>query len=255
MRQVYNAVTKQLDTGLFSEHAIFLNYGYRENDLPQRSRVELPERLLNRNCIKLVLEVIADCPLDGVRLLDVGCGRGGTISVVRNYFRAGEVAGLDLSPEAVAFNQRTHRFPGTRFVEGDAERLPFADGSFDVVTNLEWSHSYPDLRAFYRGVYRVLAPGGHFLYTDLFPVSMVDESVSSLRQLGFTLLDDRDITSNVLLSCDEIGAAHFDAFARGNDAESLGNFLGTPGSKVYHDMQQGSSTYRIYKLRRDARAR
>lgn len=251
MRQVYNAVTKQLGAVEYAEQAIFLNYGYKENDRPRRSRVALPERLLNRNCINLVLEVIGDCPLDGVRLLDVGCGRGGTISVVRTYFRAGEVVGLDLSPEAVAFDRRAHRYPNTTFVEGDAERLPFADGSFDVVTNLESSHSYPNLRAFYREVHRVLSPGGHFLYTDLFPVGMVDECVDYLRRLGFTLLDDRDITSNVLSSCDELGAAHFHAFASGNNSESLGNFLGSPGSKVYNDMEQGHSTYRIYKLRRD----
>lgn len=249
MQRVYNAVTQQLNAHEFASHAIFLNYGYRENHLPQRARLALPARLLNRNCIKLVLELFGECPFDETtRFLDIGCGRGGTISVLNTYFGAGEVVGLDLSPEAVAFNQRTHTWPNTRFVQGDAERLPFADGAFDVVTNVESSHSYPDLRAFYREVYRVLAPGGRFLYTDIFPTAMVAECVDALCRLGFTLRDDRDITTNVVASCDEIGAAHFHAFTDGNDAEALGNFLGSPGSKVYNDMQRGYSTYRIFEF-------
>ncbi|MDC3962113.1 methyltransferase domain-containing protein [Polyangium jinanense] len=46
----------------------------------------------------------------------------------------------------MAFNQRTHRFPNTRFVEGDAERLPFADSAFDVVRR-DWHGTFRRLRA------------------------------------------------------------------------------------------------------------
>ncbi|MGR9107108.1 MAG: SDR family NAD(P)-dependent oxidoreductase [Gammaproteobacteria bacterium] len=251
MSRVYNAVTRQLNQSGLAPYAIFLNYGYKENHLPQRATIQLPERLLNRNCIKLVVELFGACNLDAnTRFLDIGCGRGGTISVLRSYFDAKEAYGLDLSPDAVAFNRRTHRWPDTHFLQGDAENLPFPDAYFNVVTNVESSHSYPDLRAFYREVFRVLTPEGRFLYTDLFPVNMAGECVAYLQALGFTLLDEKDITSNVLASCDEIGAAHFHAFADGNDAEALANFLGVPGSKIYNDIQQGYSTYRLYDFKK-----
>ena len=53
-----------------------------------------------------------------------------------------------------------------RYVIGDAQALPFATGSVDVVTNIESSHCYPSLRTFLKEVVRVLRPGGTFAYTD-----------------------------------------------------------------------------------------
>jgi phthiocerol/phenolphthiocerol synthesis type-I polyketide synthase E len=72
------------------------------------------------------------------------------------------VTGIDLALEAVAFCRRTHQNPLVRFEVGDAENLPF-----DVVTNIESSHTYPNLRAFFVQVKRVLAEGGWFLYTAI----------------------------------------------------------------------------------------
>ena len=81
-----------------------------------------------------------------------------------------DVTGVDLSPEAIAFCRRTHRHPRVRFEVGDAEHVPVEDRAFDVVTNVESSHTYPNLRAFFAEVSRVLVSGGLFLYTDLLPV-------------------------------------------------------------------------------------
>jgi ubiquinone/menaquinone biosynthesis C-methylase UbiE len=53
------------------------------------------------------------------------------------------------------------------FVHGDAQSLPFADESFDVVINIEASHGYPDFPRFLAEVARVLRPGGRFLYADV----------------------------------------------------------------------------------------
>ena len=52
-------------------------------------------------------------------------------------------------------------------MEGNAEKLPFADQSFDAVINVEASHCYPRFPQFLDEVARVLRPGGHFLYTDV----------------------------------------------------------------------------------------
>ena len=49
---------------------------------------------------------------------------------------------------------------GLDFVHGDAESLPFSDGSFDAVINVEASHAYPRLTRFLEEVVRVLRPGG-----------------------------------------------------------------------------------------------
>ncbi len=254
MRETYNAVSRQLNTTEFGDLAIYLTFGYRETDAPTYSPIALPDPMLNRNCIKLVLELIGDLPLsEDDRVLDVGCGRGGTLAAIHRFYPTRSLTGLDLSPEAVAFNQRTHTWDGVNFVEGDAENLPFQDASFTLVTNVESSHSYPNLQAFYREVYRVLEPGGHFVYTDLFPTLLYDDCKDDLRRLGFEVLRDRDITRNVLKSCDEIGHTHLETFRDANDLEAMGNFLGVPGSKVYNDMQEGHSLYTILKLRKPRR--
>jgi ubiquinone/menaquinone biosynthesis C-methylase UbiE len=205
--------------------------------------------VLNKNSVRLVLELIGECDLGGRSVLDVGCGRGGLISVIQTYFTPRSVAGLDLSSEAIRFCRRTHGRSGAVFLEGDAERLPFREGSFDVVSNLESSHSYPMIGAFYSEVRRVLKPGGHFLYSDLFPRNEMERHVNELRRLGFSVLKDHDITRNVVLSCDEIAEMRTQSFAQTNDPLLLDEFLATPASAVYQDMARGITTYRIFDLR------
>jgi len=250
-RKFYNTVSQQLDATEFGRHAYFLNFGYVADESPQFSAVQLPARALNRNCVKLVLETIGACAITGRKVLDVGCGRGGTVWVLNRYFSPQATTGVDLSPQAIAFCTSTHRFANAHFIAGDAENLEFDDGSFDVVTNVESSHSYPDIEAFYRGVLRVLRPGGHFLYTDLLDARAFDAHRGFLQGLGFEIEHERDITRNVLLSCDETARVHQGAFRRDNDRMIADNFLGIPGSRIYDEMRTGRSSYRIYRFRKE----
>lgn len=249
----YDAVSGQLDASEFAEFSLFLNYGYVPNDGPSFARVPVPERTLSQNAVRLVLELVGEEPL-GVetRLLDVGCGRGGTISVLRRFFAVGPVVGLDLSSVAIAFCQRTHHFPHTTFVQGDAEGLPFASASFDVLTNVESSHAYPHPDAFFAEAARVLAPGGAFLYTDLVGAEIVAEREALLAGLGLVVEHRRDITSNVLLSCDETAASHAKAFRADNSSAIMGRFLGVRGTALYDAMKDGTQKYLLYRFRRGA---
>lgn len=248
-RQIYNSISEQLDSSPVGKHAMFCNFGYAADGSPQYSPVVLPEDILNRNTIRLVLEVIGDCPLGNCRVLDVGCGRGGTVSVITTFFDAQHVIGLDLSAAAVRFCRRSQVSDRVVFLEGDAEDLPFQPSSFDVVSNVESSHSYPNLRSFYREVSRVLKVGGYFLYTDLFSRDQWWENVEGLRASGFTVERDRDITANVALSCELTAGGKLDAYNPRNNPEFMGNFLGTPDSDVYRLMKTRAWTYRILRLR------
>jgi SAM-dependent methyltransferase len=249
-QRFYDSVSAQLDASMFGEFSFFLNYGYVPNLSPQFSRIDLPDHVINKNSVRLVLEVIGDCPLDGRRVLDVGCGRGGTIHTIHGFFAPREIVGLDLSAAAIAFCQRVHRYVGVRFFQGDAELLPFEAESFDVITNIESSHSYPNPKAFYAEVHRVLATGGHFLYTDVLSADDWNDSKASLAALGFAVERERDITGNVLLSCDDVARTRVQAFDSGNDARLMQNFLATPGSDVYVEMSQRRWTYNLLKLRK-----
>jgi 2-polyprenyl-3-methyl-5-hydroxy-6-metoxy-1,4-benzoquinol methylase len=89
------------------------------------------------------------------RVLDVGCGHGGTLRALRA--RGWQVAGTE-------FGSRPDTVPGDldiRYAPLEASGLPA--GSFDVVTMWHVLEHMPDPQATLREVRRLLAPGGHFL--------------------------------------------------------------------------------------------
>jgi phthiocerol/phenolphthiocerol synthesis type-I polyketide synthase E len=246
-RDFYNDITRRLERSGVGEASFFLNYGYislgGEGD---EACFEVPDGVFNPNSVRLAFELIGRTDLRGRRVLDVGCGRGGTVALLAERFEA-KATGVDLAPEAVAFCRRTHKH-AAGFAVGDAEHLPFDDGSFDVVTNIESSHTYPNLRAFFAEVRRVLVTSGQFLHTDLLPVQRWAEVQVLLNSLGFTIRDERHITPHVLASCDDVAATRAQAFGDAN--AMIDNFLAVPGSAVYEQMKSGAWEYRIVRALR-----
>jgi SAM-dependent methyltransferase len=250
VQEFYDKINDSLSGSIYAADATFFNFGYLPDERPRSARIQLPPQWPNRNRIDLVLELIGGCDLDDCDILDVGCGRGGTILTIDRFFTPGEIWGLDLSPSAVLFCQRRIKGPDFHFVNGESERLPFIDGFFDVVMNVESSCLYPDIYAFYREVHRVLGPGGRFLYTDLMPVEHMESYMSCLRGLGLTLERDQDITPNVLLSLDSHAKKNLDVHDAPASQDVMEFFLATPGSKPYRDLQEGRLSYRIWQFKK-----
>jgi ubiquinone/menaquinone biosynthesis C-methylase UbiE len=97
----------------------------------------------------------------GTRALDVASGPGHLVAVAAR--RGAHATGVDFSSTMVAEARRLH--PNAQFREGDAEDLPFADGSFDAVTiAFGMLHFARPDRALVEA-YRVLAPGGRLAFT------------------------------------------------------------------------------------------
>jgi acyl transferase domain-containing protein/SAM-dependent methyltransferase len=249
-RQFYDSVNGHLNSSAYGQFSFFLNYGYASDSSAEFAAVELPQHYLNRNSVKLVLEVVGDCPLADRVVLDVGCGRGGTAVVLDTFFRPRRIAALDLSSAAIRWCAATHRRPGLAFIEGDSEKLPFRSGEFDAVTNIESSHLYPDIAAFFGEVSRVLKPGGQFLYADLAPAGRMREYIELIRASGFEVLRERDITGNVLLSSDQIAGLRVKAYQAPDGDDTVLNFLAAPGSQTYEDLRRRAWTYHIVTARR-----
>src|SRR6266540_5159085 len=100
----------------------------------------------------------------GERVLDLGCGAG-TDSLVAAQMVApeGHVVGIDMTREMLDKARRAAGEMGAEnveFVEGEAEQLPFADASFDVVISNGVIDLVPDKDAVFSELHRVLAPGG-----------------------------------------------------------------------------------------------
>lgn len=106
----------------------------------------------------------------GERVLDVGCGAGlDALLAAAVVGPGGDVVGVDMTPEMIERAEEAAALvPGSpvRFLVADAERLPFADGTFDVALSngcLNLSPHKPQLLA---EVYRVLKPGGRLALCD-----------------------------------------------------------------------------------------
>jgi len=70
--------------------------------------------------------------LSGKDVLEVSCGHGGGASYLARTMRPQSYTALDLNPSGIAFCTQRHRVDGLSFVQGNAQRLPFADASFDA---------------------------------------------------------------------------------------------------------------------------
>jgi len=125
----------------------------------------------------------------GLRVLEIGCGLG---TDGAQFAKAGaDYTGVDLTDAAVKFAQRRFelfQLPGA-FRTADAEKLDFADDSFDVVYSHGVLHHTPDTAGAIREVYRVLKPGGRAVvmlyHRDSYNYRV---NISILRRAGVRLL-------------------------------------------------------------------
>jgi SAM-dependent methyltransferase len=91
------------------------------------------------------------------RILDVGCGTGANLEMLARF---GEAEGVDVSEDALAFCQAR----GLNCVRlGAAEKLPYEDRAFDIVTALDVVEHLDDDAAGLREMRRVLKPRGYAL--------------------------------------------------------------------------------------------
>jgi ubiquinone/menaquinone biosynthesis C-methylase UbiE len=94
-----------------------------------------------------------------LRVLDAGCGTGALLDRLESRPGA-EVYGLDFSGQALAYTrQRGH----LHLVQADLTKLPFPDGTFDVITALDVVEHIREDEGALREVNRVLRPGGVLL--------------------------------------------------------------------------------------------
>ena len=126
-------------------------------------------------------------PWPGERVLDVACGTGAlTRLLVERVGPNGHVTGLDLNAGMLAVAREHLDAPTVEWREASALEMPFADGTFDLVTCQQGLQFFPDRAAGLREMKRVLRSGGRLVVavwrsTDYNPVwKLVEETLADL---------------------------------------------------------------------------
>lgn len=100
-------------------------------------------------------------PADGERLLDIATGTGIVLRRARERVPGlARLTGLDLTPGMLATARLQSEGLEIEYVEGDAQALPFEDGSFDILTCQQGLQFFPERDRALAGFHRVLRPGG-----------------------------------------------------------------------------------------------
>jgi malonyl-CoA O-methyltransferase len=156
--------------------------------------------VLQREVCDRLLERLEYMALQPARVLDVGTGTGYGLAHLRARYAEAELYALDIAPGMLAATRARLPQPTwaqralqrltpqaarlTHLLCADMERLPFAPNSMNLVWSslaLQWAH---DLEATFKGLYRVLAPGGLVMFATFGP-----DTLKELRA-AFSSVDD-----------------------------------------------------------------
>ena len=227
----------------------FMNYGYMPDTDTPFPLDESDEA--DRAFIGLYHQAIEGLDLSGKSVLEVGCGRGGGSSYIARYYDCEQVVGGDFSSSTVSVAKKLNKtIANLTFETADAENLPFADNSFDVVINIESSHCYSHVPSFIEEVARVLKPDGIFSWADLRGHSMTDKLEADIKHENLSLLYQKELTPGV------VRALRFMSVKKQEQIKKtpffrrfMSEFAATEGTTLFNGFQTGSVVYeaRRYK--------
>jgi malonyl-CoA O-methyltransferase len=160
--------------GLIDKKKVMRSFGRQAREYDSNS-------LIQKKVIERFIGLLRTENIMPERLLDIGVGTGTLLRLLRGLYPEAIMAGIDLAPEmCLTARQNAHGEKSTHFIAADAERLPFADASFNLVlstSTFQWLNSLD--HAFTEAL-RLLAPGGLFCFA-LFGENTLHELKFSYR--------------------------------------------------------------------------
>lgn len=179
------------------DNFIFMNYGYADIDykgnlLPKKDLSPIHSNWYNQtNFFKYILSLKHTYEGD---ILDISCGRGGGVSVFKEYYNFNKIVGIDINSKNINFCK--NKFKNIDFFEAEATNLPFKNNSFDIITNVEaFEYYYHEKEKFFSEISRLLRPNGIFLLAHFEPYNF--EYKNQFKDFNLELISEIDITKNV----------------------------------------------------------
>ncbi len=235
-----------------AETVSVMNYGYAPAGATNSLTLP-PGKEQERWGYQMYRVVAGAVDLAGKDVLEVGCGRGGGAAFVLTSMAPRSVTGVDFADRAIAHCIANHHDARMRFIQGDAEQLPFPGSSFDAVINIESSHAYPDFDRFLSETHRVLRPSGYLLFADFRKADQLADLYRQLDSAGFIIVDEEQITENVVRSLEdnsrrmqEIVERHSPRLLRGPTRE----FMALEGTMMNSGFRSGDLAYLRLVLQR-----
>jgi ubiquinone/menaquinone biosynthesis C-methylase UbiE len=125
---------------------------------------ELLGPLIFEPSAKELIRHIATFPAQSI--LEIACGTGRVTKHLReNFPSAGNLIATDINPDMLELARKQLNDPSITFQLADAQHLPFAEQSFDLVVNQFGLMFLPDKQRGLSEALRVLKPNGHFVFT------------------------------------------------------------------------------------------
>ncbi|MEA5569900.1 class I SAM-dependent methyltransferase [Calothrix sp. UHCC 0171] len=126
--------------------------------------------------LKEKLRVFTDVSPNQVRVLDIACGTGRTLKMIRNTLPQASLFGTDLSPAYLRkANELLSEIPGElpQLLQANSEELPYLDNYFHGLTSVFLFHELPPAarQNVINEAFRVIKPGGVFVICDSIQVS------------------------------------------------------------------------------------
>ncbi len=249
-KKLFEEINEAINNSKYKDVISFFNLGYvPTKSAPPRSKIKLSDFVINKNAISLVLEVIADANLNNKNIIDMGCGRGGTLSVVEDYFNPRKIIGIDISQSSINYLKNSYKQNSLEFICGEATNIKIEDNWADIVIMIELMNSNPYILKVYSEIARVLKPGGELLHSGIFPNEYYEEIIQGIAK-DFDIWRNSDITGNVLLSCKNDASSRHNALTKASIENVLDKFLIAPKNPTYDMLTLNHARYRILRLKK-----
>lgn len=183
----YNKIAAAVASGLYPP--VFFNSGYDGLNI----QVDSYNKGFENFC-SLYVHLFEHYSVDANNkdILEVGCGFGRGCFFLKKRYNPTSVTGCDINPNILDVARQF--FKKTEFINGDINNLQSINRLFDIVITIETEYYWND--SIDESFASVVKPGG-----DLLIATDVKRNSSIQKRLkGFLLIDEKDITENILLS-------------------------------------------------------